>query len=73
MQTNGFWDGSVWPTQRRFTYGEASRLKTVGDGTNFAGYGYVADSPIGEPDCVHEWRRATDGDDETIRFAEPAY
>lgn len=44
--TNGLWNASSWLTQTRYTYDAASRLSTVSDGTNTAGYSYVANSPL---------------------------
>lgn len=44
--TNGLWNGSSWLTQTRYTYDGASRLSTVSDGTNSAGYSYLANSSL---------------------------
>jgi RHS repeat-associated protein len=44
--TNGIWNGSSWLTQTRYGYDAASRLHSVGDGTNSATYVYVANSPL---------------------------
>jgi RHS repeat-associated protein len=44
--TNGVWNGTSWLTQTRYSYDNASRLATVSDGTNTAGYSYLANSPL---------------------------
>jgi RHS repeat-associated protein len=44
--TNGLFNGSAWLAQARYTYDAASRLQTVGDGTNYAKYVYLANSPL---------------------------
>jgi len=44
--TNGLWNGSTWLTQTRYRYDLASRLLSVGDGTNSAAYTYVANSRL---------------------------
>ncbi len=44
--TNGLWNGSAWLTQTRYTYGAASRLLSVSDGTNSGTYSYIANSPL---------------------------
>jgi RHS repeat-associated protein len=44
--TNGLWNGTTWLTQTRYAYDAASRLSSVSDGTNTAGYSYVANSSL---------------------------
>ena len=44
--TNGLWNGSIWLTQSRYTYDNASRLTNVSDGTYHASYDYLANSPL---------------------------
>lgn len=44
--TNNAWNGATKLAQSVYGYDAASRLATVGDGTNTAGYAYLANSPL---------------------------
>jgi YD repeat-containing protein len=56
--TNGLWNGTSWLAQTKYAYDPGSRLSTVSDGANTAGYSYVGNSPLlGEIDFTNSTTR----------------